>query len=53
MSFMRTVLVIDDNPAVGTALAMLFSLHDITTLTAVSPAARKAIAERMAARLNM
>jgi DNA-binding NtrC family response regulator len=39
MSFMRTVLVIDDNPAVGTALGMLFSLHDITTLTAVSPAA--------------
>jgi DNA-binding NtrC family response regulator len=39
MSLMRTVLVIDDNPAVGTALGMLFSLHDITTLTAVSPAA--------------
>src|ERR1700727_229529 len=39
MSLMRTVLVIDDNPAVGTALSMLFSLHDITTLTAVSPAA--------------
>ena len=36
---MRTVLVIDDNPAVGTALGMLFSLHDITTLTAASPAA--------------
>ena len=39
MSLMRTVLVIDDNPAVGTALGMLFSLHDITTLTAASPAA--------------
>jgi DNA-binding NtrC family response regulator len=39
MSFMRTVLVIDDNPAVGMALGMLFSLHDITTLTALSPAA--------------
>ncbi|HEY4341121.1 MAG TPA: sigma-54 dependent transcriptional regulator [Steroidobacteraceae bacterium] len=39
MSLMRTVLVIDDNPAVGTALGMLFSLHDITTLTAVSPQA--------------
>ncbi|HEY1900682.1 MAG TPA: sigma-54 dependent transcriptional regulator [Steroidobacteraceae bacterium] len=36
---MRTVLVIDDNPAVGTALTMLFGLHDITTLTAVSPEA--------------
>src|SRR5580658_5739002 len=39
MSFMRTVLVIDDNPGVGTALGMLFALHDITTLTAVSPEA--------------
>ena len=36
---MRTVLVIDDNPGVGTALGMLFGLHDITTLTAVSPGA--------------
>jgi len=36
---MRTVLVIDDNPAVGTALGMLFGLHDITTLTAASPQA--------------
>jgi DNA-binding NtrC family response regulator len=39
MSFMRTVLVIDDNPAVGTALSLLFGLHDITTLTAASPQA--------------
>jgi DNA-binding NtrC family response regulator len=39
MSLMRTVLVIDDNPAVGTALSMLFGLHDITTLTALSPQA--------------
>jgi len=39
MSHMRTVLVIDDNPAVGTALGMLFGLHDITTLTALSPQA--------------
>jgi DNA-binding NtrC family response regulator len=36
---MRTVLVIDDNPGVGTALEMLFGLHDITTLTATSPPA--------------
>jgi DNA-binding NtrC family response regulator len=36
---MRTVLVIDDNPAVGTALSLLFGLHDITTLTAASPQA--------------
>jgi DNA-binding NtrC family response regulator len=39
MSLMRTVLVIDDNPAVGTALSLLFGLHDITTLTAASPEA--------------
>ena len=26
---MPTILVIDDNPAVGTALDVLFSLHDI------------------------
>src|SRR5580704_11580703 len=39
MSLMRTVLVIDDNPAVGIALGMLFGLHDITTLTAASPQA--------------
>ncbi len=35
---MRTVLVIDDNPAVGTALDVLFGLHDIRTLVAESPA---------------
>ena len=31
---MPTVLVIDDNPAVATALEVLFSLHDIDTLRA-------------------
>jgi DNA-binding NtrC family response regulator len=31
---MATVLVIDDNPAVATALDVLFSLHDIATLRA-------------------
>ena len=40
---MRTVLVIDDNPAVGTALDMLFSLRDIRTLTATSPEAGLAV----------
>lgn len=35
---MRTVLVIDDNPAVGTALDVLFGLHDIRTIIATSPA---------------
>ncbi|MGB0132609.1 sigma-54-dependent transcriptional regulator [Dokdonella sp.] len=34
---MRTVLVIDDNPAVGTALDVLFGLRDIRTLVAISP----------------
>ena len=34
---MPTILVIDDNPAVGTALDVLFSLHDLRTLCAQSP----------------
>ncbi|RZA12400.1 MAG: sigma-54-dependent Fis family transcriptional regulator, partial [Lysobacteraceae bacterium] len=34
---MPTILVIDDNPAVGAALDLLFSLHDISTLHADSP----------------
>ena len=34
---MSTILVIDDNPSVGTALEVLFSLHDIATLQARSP----------------
>ncbi len=34
---MRTVLVIDDNPAVSQALSLLFGLHDIRTVTAASP----------------
>ncbi|HET6395232.1 MAG TPA: sigma-54 dependent transcriptional regulator [Pseudoxanthomonas sp.] len=40
---MSTVLVIDDNPAVATALEVLFSLHDIATLHAASPAAGLAL----------
>src|SRR5687767_7589482 len=35
---MRTILVIDDNPAVGTALEVLFSLREIGTRVAHSPA---------------
>ena len=31
---MPTILVIDDNPSVGTALDVLFSLHDLRTLRA-------------------
>jgi DNA-binding NtrC family response regulator len=34
---MRTILVIDDNPAVVTALEVLFSLRDIRTLRAAAP----------------
>ena len=34
---MPTILVIDDNPSVGTALDLLFSLHEIRTLRAESP----------------
>jgi DNA-binding NtrC family response regulator len=34
---MRTVFVIDDNPAVAQALSLLFGLHDIRTLTAFTP----------------
>jgi DNA-binding NtrC family response regulator len=43
---MRTVLVIDDNPAVSQALTLLFSLHDIRTLTALTPQKGLAIAAR-------
>jgi DNA-binding NtrC family response regulator len=34
-----TVLIIDDNPAVATALEVLFSLRDVRTFSADSPAA--------------
>jgi len=36
---MPTVLVIDDNPSVATALEVLFSLQDIDTLRALTPEA--------------
>ncbi len=36
---MPTVLVIDDNPAITTALEMLFTLNDIRAIRAESPAA--------------
>jgi DNA-binding NtrC family response regulator len=45
---MPTVLVIDDNPAVSTALEVLFSLRDFRTLSADSPAAGLAILDREA-----
>jgi DNA-binding NtrC family response regulator len=34
----RTVLIIDDQPAVAAALQLLFGLHDIRTVAAASPA---------------
>ena len=45
---MPTVLVIDDNPAVATALEVLFSLRDLHTLRADSPDAGLAILRREA-----
>ena len=37
MLVMPTILLIDDNPAVGTALEVLFSLHDIRMVSEESP----------------
>ena len=43
---MPTVLIIDDNAAVGIALDVLFSLHDIASLRAASPEEGLAILAR-------
>jgi DNA-binding NtrC family response regulator len=43
---MPTILVIDDNPSVATALEILFSLEGLRTLSATSPAAGLALLER-------
>jgi DNA-binding NtrC family response regulator len=43
---MRTVLIIDDNPAVAQALEVLFGLHDIRTVSALTPEAGIALAAR-------
>jgi DNA-binding NtrC family response regulator len=43
---MPTVLVIDDNPAVATALEVLFSLNDVRTLRAETPKAGLALLDR-------
>ena len=40
------LLIIDDNPAVATALEVLFSLHDIATLHAQTPEAGLAVLQR-------
>jgi DNA-binding NtrC family response regulator len=43
---MRSILIIDDNPAVCQALSLLLSLHDIRALTALSPPEGLALLER-------
>lgn len=43
---MPTILVIDDNPSVATALDVLFSLHDIDTVHADSPEAGLSVCAR-------
>ena len=43
---MRTVLIIDDNPAVGEALSLALSLHEIRTRTALTPEQGLAALER-------
>jgi len=48
---MRTVLIIDDNPGVREALALLLSLHDIRALCAADPDEGLALLEREAADL--
>jgi DNA-binding NtrC family response regulator len=45
---MARVLVVDDNPAVATALDVLFSLHDVETVSATSPEAGLALLDREA-----
>jgi DNA-binding NtrC family response regulator len=42
----RTVLIIDDNPAVGEALSLALSLHEIRPLTALTPGEGLAALER-------
>ena len=43
---MPTILVVDDNPAVATALETLFSLHDLDTRAVQSPEAALALLAR-------
>ncbi|HEX3762716.1 MAG TPA: sigma-54 dependent transcriptional regulator [Kofleriaceae bacterium] len=44
---MPTILVIDDNPTVATALEVLFSLHDLHTIGAESPQVGLAVLDRV------
>jgi DNA-binding NtrC family response regulator len=43
---MRTVLIVDDNPAVGEALSLALSLHEIRPLVALDPTQGLALLER-------
>ncbi|MBS0446714.1 MAG: sigma-54-dependent Fis family transcriptional regulator [Proteobacteria bacterium] len=43
---MRTVLIVDDNLAVGEALSLLLSMHDVRPLVAHAPAEALALLER-------
>ena len=43
---MRRILIIDDNPAVGQALTLLLSLHDIVAEVALTPEAGLAALDR-------
>ncbi|MEO5831134.1 MAG: response regulator, partial [Rhodanobacter sp.] len=44
----RTVLIIDDNPAVGEALSLALSLHEIRALVALTPGEGLALLQREA-----
>jgi DNA-binding NtrC family response regulator len=48
---MRTILVIDDNPAVAQALAVLLELHDIRTVSATTP--ERGLAEMTDQRIDL
>ncbi|MTV56040.1 sigma-54-dependent transcriptional regulator, partial [Pseudoduganella buxea] len=50
---MPTVLIIDDNAAIGMALEVLFSLHDIGTLRAASPEEGLAMLDRAGAAIDL
>ena len=49
---MRTVLIIDDNPAVGEALSLALSLHEIRPLIALTPEQGLAMLDKAALRLE-
>ncbi len=50
---MPTVLIIDDNAAIAVALDVLFSLHDIATLSAASPQEGLALLAREGAAIDL